>query len=251
MVRRALTVALIRTLNLAYSPGPSPKPNPNPDPTKSLALISPLPRSFTPTPTLATPNCTPSPGPNPTLTPTRYSDALQDDLVTELDVEMYSDFRQTHLHTNATHDTSLRRRPTLGAPEPAWRRVTCETTEKARQRFSAYLDALQARPRQDVGGIGYHAYPQAMKVNIVTRAAPRFDAIVKLEELGAGLERVGALAGTPPVVVPPPTKTEAHSNERLACARFGIGAQLTRRLCKLYAVDFECFGYELPEVCRG
>ena len=69
--------------------------------------------------------------------------------------------------------------------------------------------------------------------------------------LGAGLERVGALAGTPPVVVPPPTKTEAHSNERLACARFGIGAQLTRRLCKLYAVDFECFGYELPEVCRG
>ena len=61
--------------------------------------------------------------------------------------------------------------------------MSSETTEKARQRFSAYLDALQARPRQDVGGIGYHAYPQAMKVNIVTRAAPRFDAIVKLEEL--------------------------------------------------------------------
>ena len=171
--------------------------------------------------------------------------------MSELDVEMYSDFRLTHPHTNATHDTSLRRRPTLRAPEPAWRRVTCETTEKARQGFSAYLDALQARPRQDVGGIGYHAYPQAMKVNIVTRAAPRFDAIVKLEELSAGLERVGTLAGTPPVVVPPPTKTEAHSNDRLACARFGIGAELTRRLCKLYAVDFECFGYELPEVCRG
>ena len=90
-----------------------------------------------------------------------------------------------------------------------------------------------------------------MKVNIVTRAAPRFDAIVKLEELSAGLELVGALAGTPAVIVPPPTKTEAHSNDRLACASFGIGAKLTRRLCKLYAVDFECFGYELPEVCRG
>ena len=169
--------------------------------------------------------------------------------MTELDVEMYSDFRLTHPHMSATHNTSLRRRPTLRAPEPAWRRATCETTEKARQKFSLYLDALQARPRQDVGGIGYHAYPQAMKVNIVTRAAPRFDAIVKLEELSAGLERVGELAGTPAVIVPPPTKTEAHSNDRLACASFGIGAKLTRRLCKLYAVDFECFGYELPKVC--
>ena len=178
-----------------------------------------------------------------------YSESLQDDLLTELDAEMYSDFRLTHPHATA-HNTSLRRRPTSTAPEPAWRRATCETIEKARLKFSMYLDALQARPRQDCGSIGYHAYPQAMKVNIVTRAAPRFDAIVKLEELNEGLMRVGALAGTPAVIVPSPTKGEAHSNDRLACANFGIGAKLTRRLCKLYAVDFECFGYELPDVCR-
>ena len=178
-----------------------------------------------------------------------YGDNLQDDLVTELDVAVYNDFRLTRPH--AANDTSLRRRPTSMAPEPAWRRATCETTEKARQKFGLYLDALQARPRQDCGSTGYHAYPQAMKVNIVTRAAPRFDAIVKLEELKEGLEQVGTLAGTPAVTVPPPTKGEAHSNDRLACANFGIGAKLTRRLCKLYAVDFECFGYELPEACRG
>ena len=217
-----------------------------------LTLTLPLPLRLTQTLTLAQ-TLTQTLPLTLTLTLTRYSENLQDELVTELDVEMYSDFRLMHPHMNATHmkNTRLRRRPTLRAPEPAWRRATCETTEKARQKFSLYLDALQARPRQDCGGIGYHAYPQAMKVNIVTRTAPRFDAIVKLEELSAGLERVGALAGTPAVTVPPPTKTEAHSNDRLACASFGIGAKLTRRLCKLYAVDFECFGYELPEACRG
>ena len=52
----------------------------------------------------------------------------------------------------------------------------------------------------------------------------------------------------PAVTVPPPAKRrEAQSNDRMSCDRFGIGTELTRRLCKLYAADDECFGYELPE----
>ncbi len=187
---------------------------------------------------------------------TKFPRAQNDAETSQLDVELYHEF----LH--ATNGSALRSFVNWGqgrgkkSPPPAWSHVSCDTAEDAREKFGLYLDALEAG--QDCGAVAYHSYPQAMKIDVVSpqarwprpRHKHRYDAIVKVEDLTEGLERVGVLAGTPAVTVPPPAKREAHSNGKMSCGRFGIGTELTRRLCKLYAADYECFGYELPEDCR-
>ena len=89
-----------------------------------------------------------------------------------------------------------------------------------------------------------------MKVNVVTRSEARFGAIVKLEALEAGLAQVAELAHTAPPVLPPPSEKEEHTTDVDKCSQLQLDGELTRRLCKLYAADFVCFGYELPAVCR-
>jgi hypothetical protein len=133
-----------------------------------------------------------------------------------------------------------------------WRDVDCDSPKAATDRFRLFLDSLEAR--DDCGRQAYHVYPQAMKVNVVTRSEASggfgFSAIVKLEALEAGLAQVAQLAHTSPPVMPPPSKKEEHTTDVDKCSQLQLDEGLTRRLCKLYAADFVCFGYELPEVCR-
>ena len=129
-----------------------------------------------------------------------------------------------------------------------WRDVDCDSPEAATERFRLFLDSLEAR--DNCGTQAYHVYPQAMKVNVVTRSEARFGAIVKLEALEAGLAQVAELAHTASPVLPPPSKREEHTTDVDKCAQLQLDEELTRRLCKLYAADFVCFGYELPEECR-
>ena len=153
------------------------------------------------------------------------------------DEKLYLDFLRAHpasktAFVNFTRSCGERCQPT---PEPEWRLAPCRTSQEARQRFAMYLDALQAR--ENCGKLGYHAYPQAMKINVVTRGSPRYDAIVKLDALIEGLTQVATLAGvTSAVTVPRPKTWEAHSNDNLACANFELDEWLTRRLCKIYQV---------------
>ena len=84
----------------------------------------------------------------------------------------------------------------------------------------------------------------------------RLDAIVKLEaglSSPSGLLAVGKAADVA-VAVNPPTAGEAHNESK---QRRGPPlremllqhAELARRLCRIYAVDYTCFGYPPPDIC--
>ena len=151
-------------------------------------------------------------------------------------------------HDDGTGRPEDARREARSRKASWWRDVDCDSPEAATERFSLFLDSLEAR--DDCGRQAYHVYPQAMKVNVVTRSEARFGAIVKLEALEAGLAQVAELAHTAPPVLPPPSEKEEHTTDVDKCSQLQLDGELTRRLCKLYAADFVCFGYELPAVCR-
>ena len=117
-----------------------------------------------------------------------------------------------------------------------------------------YLDALEAR--SPMGSQGFHVFPQALKIDFVLRA-PAYNAIAKVEDLKGGMERIAAAAGVPTPFLPHSTGTERHSNANMPCANFDLttsdeplAKDVLRRLCNIYAADYTCFGYELPEACR-
>ena len=135
-----------------------------------------------------------------------------------------------------------------------WRGMHCDGPRDALRKFLAYLDALEAR--SPMGSQGFHVFPQALKIDFVLRA-PAFDAIAKVEDLKAGMERIAAAAGVPAPTLPHSTSKERHTNSHMGCGKFDLltseeplAKDVLRRLCKIYAADYTCFGYELPEACR-
>jgi len=107
-----------------------------------------------------------------------------------------------------------------------------------------------------MGSQGFHVFPQALKIDFVLRA-PAYNAIAKVEDLKAGMERIAAAAGVPTPSLPHSTGKERHTNAGMACAKFDLmtsdeplAKEVLRRLCKIYAADYTCFGYELPEACQ-
>ena len=140
------------------------------------------------------------------------------------------------------------------APLQSCARPTC--------RFHTFLDAIEAG--EPLGPEAFHAFPQAFKVNVVTRAPRRFDAVVKLEALDEGLRGVQRLALRR-------HGRNASESQRRARPRKGSlsGIQVNRagntqcgqvdlsdpellhRLCVLYRPDFVCFDYPLPAACAN
>jgi len=99
----------------------------------------------------------------------------------------------------------------------------------------------------------FHAYPQAFKLNVIkplSRNGRRFDALVRLEEFDAGLSAIARLANTR-FIPQSARKRVAHSTDLSPCDDIDLQSdpRLARRLCQLYAVDYECFGYVWPNVC--
>ena len=135
-----------------------------------------------------------------------------------------------------------------------WRGMQCDGPRDALQKFLSYLDALEAR--SPMGSQGFHVFPQALKIDFVLRA-PAYNAIAKVEDLKGGMERIAAAAGVPTPYLPHSTGTERHTTANMPCANFDLmtsdeplAKDVLRRLCKIYAADYTCFGYELPEACR-
>jgi len=119
------------------------------------------------------------------------------------------------------------------------------------ERFHAFLDAVEAG--QALGSQFFHAYPQALKLDVVKPAigdGRRFDALIRLEQVDAGLWAVARLAGA--THMPKARKpSQAHTTDGDPCAAVDLelDARLARRLCKLYDADFTCFGYARPAAC--
>ena len=154
--------------------------------------------------------------------------------------------------------------PTLGQ----WARMPCDSAERRRQRFAAYLEDV--RQRRPLGNWFYHAYPQAIKIDAVNpawrRGGRRYDAIGKVEDGVPGFlqQLVALLSGAPaphPAAGPPDvdamemcfnkhhTWTMRHTQHGTNPCDVELSKELEREVCAIYAVDFACFGYELPASC--
>mmetsp|Transcript_72747 Transcript_72747/g.144537 ORF Transcript_72747/g.144537 Transcript_72747/m.144537 type:complete len:134 (+) Transcript_72747:753-1154(+) len=123
-------------------------------------------------------------------------------------------------------------------------------------------------------------HPQALKLDVVSRPGQRYDAIMLLdtaaefvvEELEVGLievsQPIGLRLDTTQIrlVDHPELRHSTHASSHPAMHReAGRSASranqacstldptsdpsLLRRLCRLYAADYVCFGFQLPALC--
>ena len=111
--------------------------------------------------------------------------------------------------------------------------------------FEAYLDSVESR--RFVSSEAFHSYPQTVK----TLVSYRIEVVVRADELHAGFRDLAKLVGTRFVEVNA-TSQDRHTTGSDECC-FGVNPFSSRfavRLCKLYASDFECFGFPKPSVCQ-
>jgi hypothetical protein len=116
-------------------------------------------------------------------------------------------------------------------------------------RYSAFLDGVVRH--EPLSHDFFHAYPQAIKTNIV---GPPFDAVVKLEELEDGLASIAAVLGLAFLRNLSGFRVRDSGNTAKSsrcCTGVDLrnDTSLLSRLCHLYAVDFTCFGYKRPHGC--
>jgi hypothetical protein len=174
----------------------------------------------------------------------------------------------------------LQRRPLLGRHNPTWHRfdksrlhgwpppylaMPCSNRTERTLRFEAFVDAmLSGLP---IGREGHHSWPQALKVDYVTRSRRRYDAIVRLEAIDGGTAALAVLANASlhpsmPSAEMRHTTTNGTVGPRKGgflgtvdwdfrgCADIDLSnRRLLRKLCMLYSVDFACFAYPLPAAC--
>jgi hypothetical protein len=96
------------------------------------------------------------------------------------------------------------------------------------------------------------AFPQALKVDVEMRSPRTYDAIGMLEDLDDSLDAIRVLAGLKDAAkLPPETETQSHSNAYQECAHLvdREDPAVQRSVCEMYRVDYECFGYSLPQAC--
>jgi hypothetical protein len=165
---------------------------------------------------------------------------------------------------------------------PRYLRMPCADRTQRTARFEAYIDTLLRG--EPIGREAHHVWPQALKVNYVTRRGqPRYDAILRIEELYQGVRELSALfeISIPDAVLQGPSSEKAHSTRAgsvashlgpLAerrhvrnsthqflwesdpdfkdCSDIDLNStRLLRKMCRLYASDYTCFGFALPELC--
>ena len=119
------------------------------------------------------------------------------------------------------------------------------------EKMHAWLDEIEAS--NPLGGEFFHAYPQALKLNVIRPSSDtgvRFDALVRLEKFTEGMHEISRRANVT-MRLRPGKKKEVHTTSGDACGDLDLSdPRLLRRLCALYQADFVCFNYERPEACR-
>ena len=187
----------------------------------------------------------------------------------------------------------LQRRPLLDSKMVAWKgfdqrklkywppryiAMPCNDKLQRLQRFEAYVDTVaQGFP---IGREGHHIWPQALKVDHVTRTSPpSYDAIIHIEHLSEGMAFLASLANISANSSFETSSRYQHSTQLgsawasqrskrqrnsthdflwkgdghfSGCSDIDLqgNERLLRKLCKLYEADFVCFGYGLPAACR-
>ena len=126
---------------------------------------------------------------------------------------------------------------------------SCLSQEQATQEFVRFLTALksagQGGPPLQLGSQIFHVFPQTLKI-LPNAPWMRFDAIGKVEDIRAGVDRTRAAIGTPPMppeqfrslLAPQSQRVEPRSWAQKPCARISVTPQVEQLLCDLYEVDY-------------
>lgn len=146
---------------------------------------------------------------------------------------------------------------TSSVPVPRFLSMPCGNAEEAKARYLTFLD--EARRGEPLGSEFFHAFPQALKVDVALRPARSFDAVGVLEHLNASMQEIRALVGLARAPLPEETDEESHSNTDEDHAVDSVSdcstnldqsdPDVQQAACELYRVDYECFGYDLPAAC--
>lgn len=142
----------------------------------------------------------------------------------------------------------------LGQP-PSIDPNQCSSTSQATNEFVAFVGAL--RRRAPLGDGAWHTFPQAIKLGHVDNSTRgrRFNALGKVEQLLDHTNAIRALVGTPGQLSWEQLSSQAfqsrrHTLSNTTCAQIDRSdATLQRLVCEVYAADYTCFGYKLPEHC--
>ena len=121
------------------------------------------------------------------------------------------------------------------------------------KRFMAYLDDM-AHGRLPQAWKPSHSCPQADPLES-DEYAVRYGFIGRLETLSEDWNLMQQLAGVPleqrtTAAEAVPKDHQGNNQEYLEDERITRTDELVRKVCELYAADYACFGYQLPEPCR-
>jgi len=137
--------------------------------------------------------------------------------------------------------------------------ITCTNSEDATRRYIAFLDA--ALQGEQLGDQSFHIYPQALKINALlprARGHRRFDFLGRLEffeeDMFKAQDAASGTAGAKSSPFPGKAfRTSAHHTTSTdPCHNANLNdPRVAERFCRLYAVDYLCFGYPVPQMCSG
>ena len=139
---------------------------------------------------------------------------------------------------------------------PPYLVMPCDSRANATERFLSFLSSVE---QQDALGDWFqHAWPQALKLNVAGRLSPRFDAIGRVENLSTQLLAIAGLSGNgkrpgldSAAQAARATRGEHVRSRSEPCAGIDAGdPRILRKICRLYAADFECFEYPRPAACE-
>lgn len=133
--------------------------------------------------------------------------------------------------------------------------------KNATERFLRFLDQLENGT--NLGASVFHAYPQVMKIGHVQ---PRdsgegddatqffFDAIGRTETLLDDVQAIRAMVGLQAdwrsELSTRLEQVDSSMTKRGPCSRIDVShPDVVRKICRLYAADYICLGYQAPEPC--
>ena len=153
---------------------------------------------------------------------------------------------------------------------------SCASGTEARKDFLSFLAALENGDRT-LGREAYHSWPQALKINQIQNRLQswgtkirRYDAIGRLESASEDLfsirasiltsstrgsnadKKEGSINASRPDshLLTAISEESHHSHARSECSHVDLlDEEISRSLCRLYLVDYICFGLTLPGSC--
>ena len=150
---------------------------------------------------------------------------------------------------------------------------SCVSDTEARKDFLSFLTTLENGSRA-LGREAYHSWPQALKINQIENRlqsrGKRYDAIGRLESASEDLFSIRASIFTSSTrgsdadtkegrinairpdsyLLTAISEESHHSHARSECSHVDLlDEEISRTLCRLYLVDYICFGLTLPRSC--